>query len=275
MTKIVYMDHAATSLKKPECVCAAMDHFMRHVGASPGRATHEPGLAAGRIVEHARHGAALLFGLPAPKANHVVFTLNCTEALNLVIRGHVKPGSHVVTTSMEHNSVMRPLRHMQDNHEVTVSCAKADATGITVAGEIERLIRADTSLVIMVHASNVTGAIQPIEEWGRIARERGIPFLVDAAQTAGCLPILLPALPVDYLAFSGHKALLAAQGVGGLFLGNAGQLPPLRFGGTGSRSGSTHQPDMLPDKYESGTPNTPGLAALGAALDWTFRRTWV
>jgi len=262
----VYLDNAATSRRKPESVYQAMDRFMREVGASPGRSVHGPGLEAGRIVADARAQAATLFGVEDD--SRIVFGLNCTEALNLAIAGMLKPGGHVVTSSVEHNSVMRPLSALSRQRGVTVTKAEADSFGVTDPDSFSRAIRSDTFLAVMTHASNVTGAIQPIAACGRIARERGVPFLVDAAQTAGCVPIDLRELPVDLLAFSGHKGLLGPQGVGGLYLGRGAAPAPLKHGGTGSRSSEEIQPDMLPDRYESGTPNTPGLAGLGAALDF-------
>ncbi len=267
----VYLDTAATSRKKPNSVYEAMDHFMRRVGASPGRSVHGPGIAASRIVTGAREKLANLLG--AGDASRIVFTLNCTEALNLAIKGIVKPNSHVVVSSMEHNSVMRPLSAMAQERGVKVSRAKADSGGVTDPDDLRRCIGPETGLVVMTHASNVTGAIQPIKECGRIAREHDVPFLVDAAQTAGCLPIDLGRLPVDMLAISGHKGLLGPQGVGALYIREGMDPVPLKQGGTGSASNEEVQPEMLPDRYESGTPNTPGLAGLSAALDFLAQET--
>lgn len=267
----VYLDTAATSRRKPDCVYAAVDGFMREVGASPGRSAHRPGVDAGRVVADAREKLARLLGVH--DSSRVIFTLNCTEALNLALKGILKQGDHVVATSMEHNSVMRPLSAMVTERNVTVTRAKANREGVTSAEEVEKCMRPDTALLVMTHASNVTGAIQPIEECGRMARERGIPFLVDAAQTAGCLPIDLRHMPIDMLAFSAHKGLMGPQGVGGLFLHESVALTPLKQGGTGSSSSRETQPETLPDKYESGTPNTPGIAGLSAALDFITAET--
>ncbi|MBM4142812.1 MAG: aminotransferase class V-fold PLP-dependent enzyme [Lentisphaerae bacterium] len=267
---IVYLDHAATSRTKPECVYRAMDRFMREIGASPGRSAHAPGLAAGRVVADTRRAAAALFGVADPA--RVVFTLNCTQALNLALRGLARPGSDVVTTSVEHNSVMRPLTALARERGLNLVFAAADEEGMTRPGELAKRLTGRTSLIVMTHASNVTGAIQPIDEWGHLARERGVPFLVDAAQTAGCLPIDLSRLPVDLLAFSGHKGLLGPQGTGGLFIREGFDPEPLMHGGTGSASSEIAQPAWLPDRYESGTPNTPGLAGLGAAIGFLLER---
>jgi len=262
----VYLDAAATSRKKPEEVYIAMDRFMREVGVSPGRSVHSPGITAGQIVDTAREKLAQLLGVT--DSSHIVFTLNCTEALNLAIKGTLKQGDHVVTSSVEHNSVMRPLSAMEQERGITVSRAKADSTGVTEVDDLVKCIRPHTKLIVITHASNVTGAIQPIGAIGQIARDRGITFVVDAAQTVGSVPIDLGALPVDLMAFSGHKSLLGPQGVGGLYIRKGIDLVPLKHGGTGSASSEEIQPDQLPDKYESGTPNTPGIAGLSAAIDF-------
>jgi len=271
MTVEVYLDTAATSRQKPECVHEAMTCFMREVGASPGRSAHGPGIRASRVVADAREKVADV--LCVSDSSRVVFTLNCTEALNLAIKGVLRQGDHVVVTGVEHNSVMRPLSAMADLLDVAVTRARADASGVTDPDDIRKCIRSDTALIVMTHASNVTGAIQPVEDCGRIAREHGVPFLVDAAQTAGCIPIDLARLPVDMMAFSGHKGLMGPQGVGGLYVREGIDLTPLTHGGTGSVSAGEVQPEMLPDRYESGTPNTPGLAGLSAALDFITSTT--
>lgn len=262
----VYLDTAATSRTKPEEVFSAMDRFMREFGSSPGRSVHAPGMAAERIVADAREKLATLFGIPDP--SRIIFTLNCTEALNLAIQGALQPGDHVVTSSVEHNSVMRPLSAMAQQRGIRISRAKADPAGFTDPDDLAKCIGPKTRLIVMTHASNVTGAIQPIEAVGQIARERGIPLVLDAAQTAGCIPIDLGRLPVDMIAFSGHKGLMGPQGVGGLYIREGIDLVPLKYGGTGSASSREVQPDEWPDKYESGTPNTPGLAGLSAAIDF-------
>lgn len=262
----VYLDTAATSRRKPECVCEAMVRFMSEVGASPGRSVHGPGLEASRVVAAARDKVAGLLGID--DAARVFFGLNCTEALNLAIKGILKRGDHVVTSCVEHNSVMRPLSAMVQERGVTVTRAASNRAGITDVDSFRKAIRPDTALAVMTHASNVTGALQPIIDCGAVARSCGVPFLVDAAQTVGCLPIDLSALPVDMLAFSGHKGLMGPQGVGGLYVCEGIELLPLKHGGTGSASSEEVQPSVLPDRYESGTPNTPGLAGLGAALDF-------
>ena len=267
----IYLDNAATSRTKPECVYRAMDRFMREIGASPSRSVHGPGIEASRIVADAREKTARLFGME--DSSRVVFTLNCTEALNLAIRGILKDGDHVVSSGMEHNSVMRPLSAMTDERDVQVTKTPADATGLTDPDEIRKAITPRTTLIVMTHASNVTGAIQPVEEARIIAREHDIPLLVDAAQSGGCLPIDLVEMPVDLLAFSGHKGLLGPQGVGGLCIREGLEIAPLKQGGTGSSSQEEKQPGIMPDRYESGTPNTPGLAGLSAAIEFLLSET--
>lgn len=267
----VYLDTATTSIKKPDCVYEAIDNFMRTIGASPGRSVHKQGILASRIVAEGRNKIAGLLGIN--NSSHVIFTLNCTEALNLAIKGILKQGDHVVVTSLEHNSVMRPLSAMIEERDITVTRVKSDADSITDPDDLRNCLRPETALIIMLHASNVTGTIQPIEECCRIAREHGILLMVDAAQTLGCVSIDLTRLPIDLLAFSGHKGLMGPQGVGGLYI-RKGLCPvPLKYGGTGSASSEEIQPDILPDKYESGTPNTPGLAGLSAALDFIAAET--
>ncbi len=267
----VYLDTAATSIKKPDCVYKAIDNFMRTIGASPGRSVHKQGIRASRIVTDVRDKIAGLLGIN--NSSHLIFTLNCTEALNLAIKGILKQGDHVVVTSLEHNSVMRPLSAMIEERDITVTRVRSDADSITDPDDLRNCLRPETVLIIMPHASNVTGTIQPIEECCRIARKHGILSLVDAAQTLGCVSIDLTRLPIDLLAFSGHKCLMGPQGVGGLYI-RKGLCPvPLKYGGTGSASSEEIQPDILPDKYESGTPNTPGLAGLSAALDFIAAET--
>jgi len=262
---MIYMDNAATSWPKPEEVYRAMDNFMRTNGANPGRSGHRPSIEAGRVIFEAREALARLFGISDPK--RIVFTSNATEALNIVIQGMLHPADHVVTSSMEHNSVMRPLREMEARG-IEISVVPCSREGLLAAEEVEAAIRSNTRLIVLNQASNVVGTLLPVGEVGKMARTRGIPLLVDAAQTAGCRPIDVTAANIDLLAFSGHKGLLGPQGTGGLYIrkGLEESIPPLKRGGTGSRSEHEYQPDFLPDKYESGTPNTVGLAGLGVGV---------
>jgi len=264
---MIYCDNAATSWPKPKAVYQAMDRFMNQVGANPGRSGHRLSIESGRVVYEARELLARLFNIDDPL--RIIFTSNATEALNLAINGILHPGDHAITSSMEHNSVMRPLRALEDRG-VELTVVRCSEEGVLDPGEIEKEIKANTRLIVLSHASNVTGTILPVSEVGAIARRHGVVFCIDAAQTAGAYPLDISSMNVDLLAFTGHKSLLGPQGTGGLYIrqGVDDILDPLMRGGTGSRSESEHQPDFLPDKYESGTPNTVGLAGLQAGVQF-------
>ena len=247
-----------------EAVAAAI----RRAG-NPGRAGHVLSLRSARDLFVARERLAELFG--AKDSSRFVFTENATAALNQAIKGILSAGDHVVTTSVEHNSVTRPLRRMEESG-VSVTVVPADRGGVVDAKAVAAAIRKTTRLVAVVHASNVSGAIQPVGEIVRGARRRGVLTLVDAAQTAGALPIELTDLPVDLLAAPGHKALLGPQGTGFLYVREGVDLVPLIEGGTGSRTENDHPPDFLPDALESGTRNSVGLAGLAVSLAWLLRK---
>lgn len=269
---LIYLDNAATSWPKPPGAAAAMTDFLERVGANPGRSGHRLSVEAARIVYGTRERVAALVNAPNPA--RVVFGLNVTEALNLALHGFLRPGDHVITSSMEHNSVMRPLRALErQGVEMTVVPCATD--GCLDPDDIAAAICSNTVLVALNHASNVCGTILPVREVGRIARSRGLFLLVDAAQTAGALPIDMQADEIDLLAFTGHKSLYGPTGTGGLVIGkrvDVSWLESLKQGGTGSRSEREEQPEFAPDKYESGTPNAAGLAGLSAALDWIQAR---
>ena len=258
-----YLDNAATSWPKSPQVIAAMQQYLCECGGSPGRAGHGKSLTSSRMVYDTRDQLATLFN--APSTDRVVFAKNATEALNVILFGSLNPGDHVVTSSMEHNAVMRPLRQLE-TCGVNLSVAACDAQGRLDRDAVRRLLTPKTRLILINHASNVTGTIQPIAEIGSLAREAGVRFAVDAAQTAGVCPLDMQQNAIDFLAFTGHKSLGGPQGTGGLALGPDVDLRPLIFGGTGSASESELQPEFLPDKLESGTLNAIGLAGLGAAL---------
>ncbi len=262
---MIYLDNAATSWPKPEETLRAMEEFMRRIGANPGRSGHRLSIEAAWILLEARELLAQLFGISDPQ--RIIFTKNATEALNLVIFGLLKPGDHVITSSMEHNSVMRPLR-AQERRGVELTVIRCSAKGELDPEDVRRAIKGNTKLIILTHASNVTGTIFPASEVGEIAREEGVLFCLDAAQTAGALPIDVEAMNVDILVFTGHKSLYGPQGTGGFYLrsGVEEMLEPLMRGGTGSRSEFEEQPDFLPDKYESGTPNAVGIAGLAGGV---------
>ena len=271
MKKIIYFDNAATSWPKPDEVIAAMNRYLCGIGGSPGRSGHRLSIEAGRIILETREALAKLFGLGDPF--RIVFTKNATEALNLCLRGLLKMGDHVITSSMEHNSVMRPLRALQ-KEGVELSILQCSIRGELDPDMIRPAIRPNTKALVLTHAANVTGTILPIARAGRIAHEHGIVLIVDAAQTAGAVPINVNEMEIDLLAFTGHKSLFGPPGTGGLYIreGLETQIRSLIAGGTGSRSEFEEQPDFLPDKYEAGTPNTHGLAGLGAGVSWILSR---
>lgn len=267
---MIYFDNAATSWPKPPGVAEAMTHYLAEIGANPGRAGHRLAVEAARVVYGAREAVAELFGAPDPL--RIVFGANATEALNLALNGLLRPGDHVITASMEHNSVMRPLRALE-RAGVQVTVTPCSPAGILDPADLEAAIRLETRLIVLNHASNVAGTLLPVAEAGQIARRHGILLLVDAAQTAGAYPINVQADAIDLLAFTGHKSLYGPMGTGGLVIGervDAAQLSPLKRGGTGSRSEREEQPEFLPDLYESGTPNAVGLAGLAAGLRWVL-----
>lgn len=269
---MIYLDNAATSWPKPLGVAEAMVRFLQEAGANPGRSGHRRSIEAGRLVYHTREALARLVGLADPL--RIVLTQNVTYALNLALRGLLRPGDHVVTSSMEHNAVMRPLRALAEEG-VALTVAQCFYEGTLDPEEIRHALRPETRLVVLNHASNVSGTILPAAEVGRIAREAGLLYMVDTAQTAGVMPIDMEAMGIDLLAFTGHKGLLGPTGTGGLAVGPRVPLEsfrPLVRGGTGSRSEHEVQPDFLPDKFESGTLNTVGLAGLLAGLAYLQSR---
>ena len=269
---MIYLDHAATSWPKPAEVTRAMVDFLEQSGGNPGRSGHSLSVAAARIVYAAREAVAGLFHAPDPL--RVIFTANVTHSLNLAISGLLTPGDRVVTTGMEHNSVMRPLRALESTG-VAVEVVPCGASGQLDLDRMRQALRRRTRLVVATHASNVTGTLMPLAEIAELAHAAGALLLVDAAQTAGAIAIDQPALGIDLLAFTGHKSLQGPPGTGGLVIGanvDVAWMRPLMRGGTGSRSEYEQQPEMLPDKYESGTPNGAGIAGLGAGVGWVLAR---
>mgnify|MGYP005837597527 CR=1 FL=1 len=269
---MIYFDNAATSWPKPPEVAEAMTHFLRDVGANPGRSGHRLAVEAGRIVYAAREAVCELVNAPDPL--RVAFTANVTVALNMALRGLLRPGDHVITSSMEHNSVMRPLRALE-REGVELTVVRCSPQGALNPADVEAAIRPHTRMIVLNHASNVSGALLPVREVGRIARAHNLLLLVDAAQTAGAYPIDMQADGIDLLAFTGHKSLLGPMGTGGLIVGervDGLRLEPLIRGGTGSRSEREEQPDFLPDMLESGTPNAVGIAGLEAGIRWVRAR---
>ena len=268
---MIYLDNAATSFPKPEPVYQALDAFARTSLANPGRAGHRMAVAAERTLDATRHSLNQFFHGAAPE--RWIFTLNCTDGLNLAIKGIVQPGDHVITTDLEHNSISRPLVALQKTGIISLTRV-ASESGYVDPDAIRNAITPKTSLVAMTHASNVLGTVQPIAAIGAIVRESGALFLVDAAQSAGVVPIDLRMAPVDMLAFPGHKSLYGPTGTGALYVGprTDGKLRPWREGGTGGDSSSATQPTLLPYLLEGGTPNVLGVAGLAAGIAWVADR---
>jgi cysteine desulfurase/selenocysteine lyase len=269
---MIYFDNAATSWPKPPGVARAMVHFLNEVGANPGRSAHRLSVESARIVYAAREAVAELFNAPDPL--RVVFGHNVTEALNLALCGLLRPGDHAITSSVEHNSVMRPLRALE-RQGVALTVVPCSPEGSLDPADVEAALRPNTLMITLNHASNVVGTLLPVAAVGQIARQHGVLLLVDAAQTGGAYPVDVQADRIDLLAFTGHKSLYGPMGTGGLIIGervDTSRLEPLKRGGTGSRSEREEQPDFLPDMCESGTPNAVGLAGLAAGVRWVLER---
>ncbi len=266
---MIYLDNAASSHPKPEAVYRAVQAALE-LGANPGRSGHRAALEAARTVYAARETVARLLGVADPA--RIVFTLNGTHALNLALKGVLRPGDHVVTSTMEHNSVLRPLAALE-RRGVEVTRLEPDLDGRVDPAAVERALRPHTRLVVLAHASNVSGTLQPAEEVGAVCRRRGVLFLLDAAQTAGALPLNVEAAGADLLAAPGHKGLLGPQGTGILYVRPGLDVEPLLEGGTGTRSESPGMPPELPEALEAGTLNTPGIAGLGAGAGYLLERT--
>ena len=266
---MIYLDNAATTWPKPPQVLRAMTGVMEKFGANPGRGGHRLALQAGRVVERCREAAAELLGVHSPE--RVIFTRCCTESLNLAITGMVRPGDEVICSHGEHNAVMRVLARAVSRGEISVKVLQPDDQGLLQPDTLREAITPRTRLAVFCHASNVTGVIQPIAALGAVCREMGVPLLVDAAQTAGVLDMTLDRLNADMIAMPGHKGLLGPHGTGLLALREDIDPEPLLVGGTGSMSESVNQPAVLPDRYESGTLNLPGIAGLLAGISYIRR----
>ncbi len=262
----IYLDNAATTHPKPEVVYRALDHFARSEMANPGRAGHRMSLAAERVLDDTRHRLNQFFGGSSPE--RWILTLNCTDALNIAIKGLVAQGDHIITTNLEHNSISRPLRAMEKAGLISLTRIEADRDGTLRLEDLEKALERPTKLVALTHASNVLGTVQPIAAIGALARSRGATFLVDAAQTAGVLPINVAAANIDLLALAGHKGLFGPVGTGSLYVAPGINLRPWREGGTGGDSSSETQPTLMPYYLEGGTPNVLGAAGLSAGLKW-------
>jgi len=268
---IYYFDNAASSWPKPPGVAEAMVDAVTKYGANPGRGSHKLAVEASRSIFRTRKKLATLFGIRNP--NDIAFALNTTAALNTAILGYVKEGDHVVCTAVEHNSVRRPLEWLKETRGVSVTYVETSESGQLDPIQVKRALEPKTRLIVVNHSSNLLGSIVPLADIGDIARSHGAALLVDAAQSAGVLPIDVEAMGIDMLAFPGHKALYGPQGTGGLYISPELEVSPLVVGGTGSQSEAVLQPTVRPDRYESGTQNTPGIAGLGAGVDFVLHET--
>lgn len=266
---MIYLDNAATSWPKPEGVYDAVSNAIRRSG-NPSRSNSEEARAAATDIIETRSALAQLFNIADPQ--RIVFALNATDAINLALQGMLKPGDHVITSQMEHNAVTRPLAYLEDAG-VAVTKVTTDPVRGADLDEIRKSIRPETKLVAMTHASNVTGTLNPIEEIGAICREAGVPFFVDASQSAGAIPIDVVKMNIDLLAFPGHKSLLGPTGTGALYVSETVTPHPIRSGGTGVFSEVRLQPEQLPYYYEAGTQNTVGISGLCAGVQFIMERS--
>lgn len=269
--KVTYLDHAASSWPKPPEVAKAVAWWVENNGANPGRGSHRLAMEASRMIYECRQNLAALFGIRNPL--DLSFAANATAALNLAIRGSLREGDHVICTEIEHNAVRRPLEYLKRTKSISVTYLPADEEGQVDTNQVKAAFRPETKLFVCSHGSNVLGSILPVAEYGRICREAGVRFLVDAAQTAGSVPIDVERMNIDMLAFPGHKGLLGPQGTGGLYVRADIRLDPLLYGGTGGNSEEIDQPETRPDRYEAGTVNTPGIAGLNEGVKFIRKET--
>ena len=262
---MIYLDNAATTLQKPQRVIDAVVRAMNSMG-NAGRGAHNNSLSASRVVYDTRCKIAKLFGCKRP--DHVVFTCNSTEALNIALNGIFSPGDHVITTDLEHNSVLRPLYRLEKEGVITLDFVPADRMGRPDYSAFESLIRPETRAIVCTHASNLTGNMIDIARVGKIAHGKGLLFVVDASQTAGAVPIDMEEMNIDILCFTGHKGLMAPQGTGGLCIREGVEIRPFKVGGSGVHSYDKEQPSPYPTRLEAGTLNAHGIAGLSAAIDY-------
>lgn len=266
----LYLDNAATSWPKPPTVYEAVERYLRECGAAAGRGAYRAAVEAGRAVDAARLGVARVLGMTDPR--RIVWTANATDALNLALHGMLGDGDHVVTTQLEHNSVYRPLRWLRDRRQVRVTVVPCDASGAVDPADVAAALEPATRLVVINHASNVTGTVQPLADLAAVAWRQGCPVLVDAAQTLGQFPWPLTEAGPLLVAAAGHKSLLGPLGVGFLAIGAdlVTRLQPVRQGGTGTQSERDEQPEGLPERFESGNLNVPGIIGVGAGVEYVL-----
>lgn len=265
----IYLDNSATSHPKPAEVYDAVLHTLKDIGANPGRGGHKASLMASRIIFEARELIATFFNVE--RSSRVVFTSNTTEALNIAIKGILSEGDEVITTPLEHNSVLRPLFSLKKSKAIEIKFIDCEKDGSFDPYSVEKLITKKTKLIILTHSSNVIGTITPVKEVFSICKKHKIYTLLDAAQTAGVIPIDVMAMNIDMLAVAGHKCLMGPQGTGILYVKEGINLTPLKEGGTGTQSSSTDQPTEMPESLESGTLNTPGIAGLKAGVEFIMK----
>jgi cysteine desulfurase family protein len=265
----IYLDCAATSRQKPAQVLKAVTRFASTVGVSHGRGSYRRGIEANELVFGTRQNLAKLFNVQ--RMDRILLLKNVTEAINTALKGFLKTGDHVVLSGLEHNSVIRPLNKLKAERGIDYTIVPANSTGRLNPYDFEKAFKSNTKLACLVHASNVTGNLSPVAEVGELCSEKGIAFLVDAAQTAGAVPINMKDLHIDFLAFTGHKGLMGPPGTGGLAVGPQWKLDSFIEGGTGSNSDQEEQPHQWPDKFESGTQNYWGLAGLRAASEFLLK----
>ncbi|MFC2169313.1 aminotransferase class V-fold PLP-dependent enzyme [Acidobacteriota bacterium] len=270
MSNLIYLDNGATSFPKPDEVYVYMDKFYRDFGVSPGRSGYDLCLETGELVETTRTMLTKLFNGKDP--NRLCFSYNSTDALNLIINGILKKGDHAITTTLEHNSVLRPLYHLYKFQGVELDYIPFDGSGFVDPDDFPKKIKPNTKLIIVNHASNVVGTVQPLKEIGKHCKERGIPFAVDASQTAGKIPVDIEDLNVDIVAFTGHKSLFGPTGIGGLYVREGIEIRHTRAGGTGVRSALRTHAFEYPYRLEYGTLNILGVAGLYAGLRWIEKK---
>jgi len=270
--RLIYLDNAATVWPKPESVYKFMDDFFRTMGVNPGRSGYDLAIEAGSLLDRTRKRLTKFFGGDEDTPERLVFGYNVTDALNLAIPGLVQPGDHIITTNLEHNSVIRPVNHMVRDRGAEATYIPFDAAGFVEPDAIRAAIKPNTRFVILNHGSNVIGTIQPIREIGTICREHNVTFIVDTAQTAGVVPINMKEMNIDVLAFTGHKALMGSMGIGGLCVRKHLEIRQVRSGGTGVRSADPYHLEEYPWRLEYGTPNMIGVASLSAGQDWLDER---
>ncbi len=266
---MIYLDNAATTYPKPEKVYDSIMDCMKNYCANPGRAGHKLAMRAAREIYDARENIAKLFNIDNPM--NVIFTNNATDSLNLAIKGVVKSGDHIITTSMEHNSVIRPIKSLE-NHGVENTIVQCDKEGFLNIEDLKKAIKSNTKLIVTTHASNVVGTLIDINAVGEVAKEHNLLYLVDASQTAGVYDINVSDINVDMIAAPGHKCLLGPQGTGILYIREGLNVNILKEGGTGSKSEDLFQPDLVPDKYEAGTHNTPGIVGLNEGVKFILEK---